>query len=127
MRTRATAFLRRPVPRRNKSANLQVSLLVEGQGLRLLCLVPMLGTGVDTKTGEHIRTEGVALEHPLHRVGQREGRVDLLGALQGTRPQATGVAAVVRVLLVAELGARHLDLGGVDHHYVVTGVQVWRE
>src|SRR6202040_2002182 len=81
MRTRAMAFLRRPVPRLNKSANLQVSLLVEGERLRLLCLVPMLGPGVDAKSGEHVRTQGVVLEHPPHRVGEREGRVDLLCTL----------------------------------------------
>src|SRR6267142_1452442 len=115
MRTRATAFLRRPVPRWNKSANLQASLLVEGQGLRLLCLVPMLGTGVDAKSGEHIRTERVALQHPFDRIGEREGRVDFLCSLQVPRPKATRVAAVAGVLLVAELGARHLDLRGVDH------------
>src|SRR3977135_735665 len=111
MRTRAIAFLRRPVPLWNVSANLDVSLGVEGQDLRLLGLMPMLGTGVDAKSGEHIRTEGVALEHPLNRVHQGEGRVDLLCLLQRARAQAAGVAAVMRVGLAAELGARHLDLG----------------
>src|ERR1700675_3553424 len=91
MRTRATAFLRRPGAPRNVSAHLQVSLLVEGQGLRLLCLVAMLGTGVDAKSGEHIRTECVVLQHSLHCVGEREGRADLLRALQGARPQAAWV------------------------------------
>src|ERR1700716_884352 len=85
MRTLATAFLRRPVPLRNVSANLDVSLGVEGHDLRLLGLMPMLGTGVNAKSGEHIRTECVVLQHPLHRVGQREGWVDLLSLLQRAR------------------------------------------
>src|SRR5450756_412160 len=79
MRTRATAFLRRPVPLRKMSANLDVSLGVEGHCLRLLGLVPMLGTGVDPKAGEHIRSQRVVLQHPLDRVLQREGGVELLG------------------------------------------------
>src|SRR5450759_2163091 len=99
MRTRATAFLRRPVPLRKMSANLDVPLRVEGHCLRLLGLVPMLGTGVDAKAGEHIRSQRVVLPHPLDRVLQREGGVELLGLCQGATPKATRVAAVPRVLL----------------------------
>src|SRR6266851_6281430 len=97
MRTRATAFLRRPVPLVNTSANLDVPLGVEGHDLRLLGLMPMLGTGVDAKSGEHIRTERVALQHPPHRVGQRERWIDLLRLFHRARAQAAGVAAVMRV------------------------------
>src|SRR5713226_7160765 len=82
MRTRATAFFRRPVPLVKTSATLDVPPLVEGDHLRLLGLVPMLGPGVDAKSGEHVRAEGVPLEHPADRVHQREGGVELLGALQ---------------------------------------------
>src|ERR1700730_5875842 len=124
MRTRATAFLRRPVPRWKMSANLEVSLGVEGEGLRLLSLVPMLGTCVNAKAGEHIRAQRVVLEHPLDCVHQRLNCVHLLGLLQGAPAQAAGVAAVVRVFLGPELGAGHLDFGGIDDHHVVAAVQV---
>src|ERR1700732_3347290 len=126
MRTRATAFLRRPVPRWKMSANLELSLGIEGERLRLLCLVPMLGTGVNAKTGEHIRAQRVVLQHPFHRIHEREGGDDLLGLLQGAPAEADGVAAVVRVFLGAELRAGDLDLGGVDHHDVIAAVQVRR-
>src|ERR1700681_1376443 len=124
IRTRATAFLRRPVPRWKMSANLAVSLGVEGECLRLLSLVPMLGTPVNAKAGEHIRTQRVVLEHPFDGIHQREGGVDLLRLLQGAPAQAAGVAAVVGVFLGPQLGARHLDFGGIDHHHVVAAVQV---
>src|SRR4030081_2422659 len=127
IRTRAIAFLRRPVPRLNKSANLQVSLRGEGERLRLLCLVPMLGTGVDAESGEHIRTEVFVLQHALHRVGQREGRVDLLRALERAAAKAARVAAVPGVFLAAELGAGDLDLRRVDDHHVIAAVHVRRE
>src|SRR5437762_9815974 len=60
MRTRAIAFLRRPVPRFSVSANLQVSFCVEGQGLRFLSDVPVVRAGVDAEALQHIRAEGVA-------------------------------------------------------------------
>src|SRR5260370_40388416 len=103
MRTRATAFLRRPVPRVKTSANLDVPPLVEGDHLRLLGLVPMLGPGVDGQSGEHVRPEGIALKHSAGRVHQRECRVELLGAMPRPRPQATRVAGVSRVVLAADL------------------------
>src|SRR4029077_6785177 len=62
MRTRATAFLRRPVPRVKTSANLEISLGVEGDDPRLLGLVPMLAPGVNAKSGEHVRPERVVLQ-----------------------------------------------------------------
>src|SRR5487761_912375 len=118
MRTRATAFLRRPVPRWKMSANLDVSLGVEGERPRLLSLAPMLGTCANAKAGERIRSQGVVLEHSLDGIHQREGGIDLLGLLQGAPAEAAGVAAVVRVFLGPKLGAGHFDLGGVDHHDV---------
>src|SRR5438034_1458940 len=83
MRTRAIAFLRRPVPRFSVSANLQVSFCVEGQGLRFLSDVPVVRAGVDAEALQHIRAEGVALEHSLHGRGHRERGVELLRLGQG--------------------------------------------
>src|SRR5260370_8219232 len=103
MRTRATAFLRRPVPRWKTSANLELSLGVEGERLRLLCLVPMLGTGVNAKTGEHIRAQRVVLQHPLDGVHQREGRVELLGLLLVAPAQAPGLPPLFPAFLPAHL------------------------
>src|SRR5579864_309302 len=83
MRTRAIAFFRRPVPRLNVSANLHLSLGVEGDHLRLLRLVAVVRSGVDAEPCEHIRPKGVPLEHPPHRGRDRKGRVDVLRLLQG--------------------------------------------
>src|SRR5579864_1292667 len=71
-RTRATAFLRRPVPRLIVSANLDVPLLVERDRLRLLSGVSVVGAGVDPETREHVGAQRVVLQHPAHRVGDRE-------------------------------------------------------
>src|SRR5690242_5510171 len=124
-RTRAIAFLRRPVPRFGfVSANLQISFCVEGESLRSLSGVAVLRAGVDAKALEHVGAEGVALQHPADRGRDRERRVELLSLLQAALAQAAGVARVARVLLGLHLGARHLDLGGVDDDHMVPGVQV---
>src|SRR4029077_12966860 len=94
MRTRATAFLRRPVPLRKTSAKLDVPLGVEGDHLRLLGLVPVLGPGVNAKSRKHVRPERVVLEHAFHRIHERECRVQLLGTLKGPSAQAAGVTGV---------------------------------
>src|SRR5439155_16014856 len=98
-RTRAIAFLRRPVARFIVSANLDVSFFVEAQRLRLLGLVSVLRACVDAKALQHIGSQGVALQHAAH--GGRDGkrRVDLLRLLQGAPPQTAGVTRVPRVLL----------------------------
>src|SRR5579864_4650631 len=127
MRTRAIAFFLRPVPRFSVSANLHVPLFVETQRLRLLRRVPVLRAGVHAKALQHIRAEGVALQHSLDRGGHREGRIDLLRLLQRPLAQTAGVSAVTRVLLGLHFGPGHLDLGRVDHHDVVAAVQVRRE
>src|SRR5205807_4537742 len=105
MRTRAIAFFRRPVPRFMSSANLQVSFLVECDGLRLLRLVPVLGPGVHAKALQHIRTESVPLQHAAHRGHDREGRVELLRVFKRPLAQTARVAGVTRVLLGLELAA----------------------
>src|SRR5450759_94755 len=97
MRTRATAFLRRPVPLRKASAKLDIPLGVEGDHLRLLGLVPMLGPGIDAKSGEHVRPERVVLQHPLYGVHQWERGIQFLGPLERSRAQAARVAGVARV------------------------------
>src|SRR4029077_19595516 len=123
IRTRATAFLRRPVPLRKASAKLDAPLGVEGDDLRLLGLVPVIGPGVDAESREHVRPERVVLEHALHRVHEREGRVQLLGPLQSPRAQAAGVTGVARVGLPGELGSADLGLCRVDDDHVVTSVE----
>src|SRR5258708_525248 len=107
-RTRATAFLRRPVPRLNVSAKVDVSLRVERDLLRLLGSLFVRVTRVDPKPREHIRSQSVVLQHALDGVGDREGRIELLRLLERPAPKATRVAAVVRVLLVLQLRARDL-------------------
>src|SRR5258708_5471156 len=127
IRTRATAFLRRPVPRLKVSAKIDVSPRVECDLLRLLGHVLVIGPGVDAKAGEHVSPQRVPLEHALHRVGDRKCRVELLGLAQRSPAEPAWVAAVVGVLLGGHLRAGDLHLGGVDHDHVVAGVQVWRE
>src|SRR5438105_1848089 len=123
-RTRAIAFLRRPVPRFIVSANLQISFCVEGQDLRFLGNVPVLRAGVDTEALQHIRAKSVALQHPPHGGGHREGGIELLGASQCPLAQPARVARVARVLLGLELAAGDLHPGGVDHDHVVAAVQM---
>src|ERR1700730_7474261 len=110
MRTRATAFLRRPVPRVKTSANLEIPLGVEGDHLRLLGLVPMLGPGVDAKSGEHVGPEGVVLQHAFDRVHQRERGIQLLGSLKCAGAETARISRVAGVLLSGELGAGDLRL-----------------
>src|SRR5438874_5843938 len=126
-RTRAIAFLRRPVPRWRVSANLDVPLGVEGDDLRLLCLVAVVRPRVDAKALQHIRPKRVALQHAFHRGRDREGGIELLCLLERARAEAARVAGVARVVLGVELGAGDLHLGGVDHDHVVATVQVRRE
>src|ERR1700704_5957782 len=126
MRTRATAFLRRPVPLRKASAKLDVPLGVEGDHLRPLGLVPMLGPGVDAKSGEHVRPERVVLQHPLHRVHEWESRVQVFRHLEAARAQAARVAGVAGVELAGQLGAADLGLGGIDDDHVIARVEMRR-
>src|SRR5438105_8691591 len=127
MRTRAIAFLRRPVPRLNVSANLDIPSRVERHYFRLLGDVPMVGPRVHAKPLQHVRTEGVPLQHAAHRVGYRECGVQVLGDLQRALAQPARVARVPGVFLARQLGAADFDLGGVDHHHMVAAVQVRRE
>src|SRR6266851_4527474 len=104
-RTRATAVLRRPVPRVMLSANLDVPLGVETYGLGLLGGVAVLRTGVDAQAREHVGAERVVLQHATNGVGDREGGVALHLVAQRTRAQATRVARVARVRLAVQLAA----------------------
>src|SRR5260370_16939932 len=63
-RTRAIAFLRRPVPRLNVSANLDVPSGIERDDLRLLRDVPVVGPRVDAKSFQHVGAQRVSLQHP---------------------------------------------------------------
>src|SRR5205823_7932300 len=117
--TRATAFLRRPVPRLKGSAKVDVPPRVECDLFRLLGHVFVVRACIDAKAGEHVGPQRIPLEHAPHRVGDRKGRVDLLRLSQRAPAQATRVPAVPRVLLGRRLGAGDLDLGGVDHDHVV--------
>src|SRR5712664_1739437 len=110
MRTRAIAFLRRPVPRLNVSANLDVPSFIERDDLRLLRDMPVVGSGVDTEPLQHVGAQRVVLQHPTHRVRDWKRRVELLRLAQGPRPKSTGVPRVPGVLLAQELGAADLDL-----------------
>src|SRR5256885_3302718 len=91
-RTRAIAFFRRPVPRFRVSANLHVSFVVEGQDLRLLRAVAVLGACVDAKALQHIGSQRVALQHAAYRGHHRERRIQLLGALESALAQAARIA-----------------------------------
>src|SRR5438309_3141028 len=124
MRTRAIAFLRRPVPRLKISAKLDVPSRIECDDLRLLRHVAVVGTGVDAKSLQHVGAQGVPLQHPADGVGHRKRWVQILRALQRALAQAARVPGVPRVFLARELGAADLDLGGVDDDDMVAGVQV---
>src|SRR5256885_8690530 len=127
MRTRATAFFRRPVPRLNVSANLDVSLRVECERLRLLRRVAVVGAGVNPQPREHIRAQRVALEHAANRVCDGERRVELLRGVERALAQPARVTGVARVLLRRALRAGHLHLGGIDDDHVIAAVQMRRE
>src|SRR6266851_2729 len=136
-RTRAIAFLRRPVPRLNVSANLDVPSGIERDDLRLLRDVPVVGPRVDAKSFQHVGAQRVSLQHPAHRVGDRERRVDLLRLLQRALAQTAGVAGIqVRgerglVLAAQDLGhtarkaAEHL-VRGVDHKPITLQIRGFR-
>src|SRR5919201_4649335 len=126
-RTRAIAFLRRPVPWFSVSANLQISFCVEGDDLRLLRPVAMVRAGIDAEPFQHVGAERVALEHAADGGLDRKRGVELLRPLQRAAAQPARVAGVARVLLRLHLAASHLHLGGVDDDHVVTTVQVGRE
>src|SRR5689334_4934398 len=111
MRTRAIAFLRRPVPWFMLSANLQISFCVEGQDPRFLGGVAVLGAGVDAKALEHVRAERVVLQHAADCGRHRERGVELLRLLQAALAEAPWVARVTRVRLRLELASGHLHLG----------------
>src|ERR1700730_15615234 len=101
-RTRAIAFLRRPVPRLNVSANLDVPSRIEGDDLRLLRGVPMLGSRIDAESLQHVRAERVPLQHPAHRIRDGERRVQLLRAAQRALAQTARIPGVARVFLACE-------------------------
>src|SRR5260370_21787461 len=126
-RTRAIAFLRRPVPRLNVSANLDVPSLIESDDLRFLRDLTVVGPGVDTKSLQHVGAQGIVLQHSTNRVRDWKRRVELLRLAKRPRPKSARVPRVPRVLLAQELGAADLELGSVDHDHVVAGVQVRRE
>src|SRR5713101_2086070 len=126
-RTRAIAFLRRPVPRLNVSANLDVPSLIESDDLRFLRDLTVVGSGVDTKSLQHVGAQGVVLQHSTNRVRDWKRRVELLRLAERPRPKSARVPRIPGVLLAQELGAADLDLGSVDHDHVVAGVQVRRE
>src|ERR1700730_10787353 len=127
MRTRAMAFLRRPVPRLNVSANLDVPSRIERDDLRLRRDVAMVGSGVNAESLEHVGAQSVALQHSSHRIRDRERGINLLRPPQRPLAKPSGIARVPGVLLPCELGAADLDLGRVDYNDVVASVQVRRE
>src|ERR1700719_2192491 len=67
--TRATAFLRLPVPRLKVSAKVDVPPRVKRDRLRLLGHVLVVRAGVDAKSGQHVGPQGIALEHAANRIG----------------------------------------------------------
>src|SRR5215467_12801995 len=78
-RIRAIAVLRRPTALVSCcSDNLDVPLLVEGDALRRLGRVLVLGAREDPQPPQHVRAQRVALQHPPHRVADRERRIELL-------------------------------------------------
>src|SRR5919201_5385026 len=109
IRTRAIAVFRRPVPRAMLSAKFDVSSLVEGDGLRLLRRVLVLGPGVHAEPLQHLPAQGVALEHAADGIVDGKGRVPLLLLAEGALAQATRVARVARIGLAIELDARDQD------------------
>src|SRR5438105_13715505 len=123
-RTRAIAFLRRPVAWLRLSANLQVSFSVEGQNLRFLRRMAMFRAGVDAEALEHVGAQGVPLQHAADRGRHRERRVELLGLFQAALAQTAGVAGVAGVGLGLQLASGDFHLRGVDHDHVVAGVEV---
>src|SRR2546429_6711403 len=105
-RTLAIAVFRRPTPLLVLaccSANLDVPLLVEGDGLRALGLVLVLRPAVHAQTPQHLPAQGVVLEHAPDGVLQRPGGVDLPLLAEGASTQPTRIAGVPRVDLPVQL------------------------
>src|SRR5260370_5925343 len=121
------AFLRRRVPRSTVSANLDVPSLIESDDLRFLRDLTVVGSGVDTKSLQHVGAQGVVLQHSTNRVRAWKCRIDLLRLAKRPRPKSARVPRVPGVLLAQKLGAADLDLRGADHDHVVAGVQLRRQ
>src|SRR5260370_37783470 len=110
------AFLRRPVPRLNVSANLDVPSLIESDDLRLLRDLTVVGSGVNPKSLQHVGAQGVVLQHATNRVRDWKGRVELLRLAKRPRPKSALVPRAPRVLLAQDPAAADLHLGRVARH-----------
>src|SRR6478735_3747555 len=98
-------------------------LAVEGGDidlLRALCLVRMLGAGIDAQIAELLAAERSARQHPLRMLAiENLCRSPLL--------DAAGITGVPVIDLVGALVAGEHDLGGVDDDNVVAAIHMWRE
>src|SRR5256885_11283253 len=123
--TRATDVLRLPVPRYCANSLIgRPRSWLELQLGRRLCLVRVLGAGVDLQLVDLGAREAVPREHALDRLAQHLGRPALELVAERPAAQAARVARVTVGHLVVELVAGDGDLLGVDDHHEDARVDV---
>src|SRR5699024_2122512 len=115
-KTRAMAFLRRPVPKLRLFSTVAISNF---PWLRLLRGVLVLRAGVHLELFKHRPAERVLRQHAAHGAFDDPfGRlVELL--LERQRFHVADVTGVMIVIFVGALVAGHVHLFGVDHDDVV--------
>src|SRR5215472_17859135 len=99
-------------------------VLLNLEWLRLLRLVRMRAAGEHMELLEHAPAEGILRQHALDR--ELDPPLGVLGEelLERDRLDATDVAGVVVVDLVAELAPGDADLLRVHHHDVIAHIDV---
>src|SRR5688500_15710136 len=116
-RTRATAVLRRPVPRNSEVVSaIEKRLARDSEGCWGLGSVRMLTALVHFQFGEQLPAEPVFRKHAFDGVVAQLCRMLGANLRYGAIFLAALPAGVAHVLLVRFLLAGEDDLGGIDHH-----------
>src|SRR5580704_8439172 len=154
MNTRATAFLRRPVPyafvfktpavgcafepkfppqtrlrKKYPWDALKCWTNLQSQRLRFLACVTCqaLFIQVDAQLSRSAGTEPILGQHPQNRFAQHPVGTVATNPLCGNFLETTGITAVGAVNLVFELVSRKTNLVRVDHNHVVATIEVGSE
>jgi hypothetical protein len=84
----------------------------------------VLGAGIDLELAHGLAAERSLGDHALHAATDRILRLTGQHLAEGLRLDATGIAGVAVQHLTVSLARGHLDLGGIDHYHMVTGVHM---
>src|SRR6186997_759760 len=86
----------------------------------------MIGAWIYLQLAIHRPAEAVLGQHPLHGALDDELRLALEQGAEALLAKTARIVAVPEVALLAQLIARDADLGGVQDHHVVPGVEMGR-